>query len=272
MILSHDRRGSGEPLLLIHGIGLHWQAWWPVLDRLTAAGFETVAIDAPGFGGSSPLAPGQQPTIYALAHAVAEFLDELGLRQAHMVGNSMGGAIALELARAGRASSVTAISPAGLWTPKERTFCQVSLMSTLRALNKFPGAVSIATSNALGRTLLASQLTGRPWRWPAQHMREAIGAVTQAQGFVGTLAAFDSYVLADAKQISNVPVTIAWGTRDRLLIPRQARRARRLLPWAEHVWLHGAGHVPMWDDPQLVASTIIDGARTSPEQDSCRSQ
>jgi pimeloyl-ACP methyl ester carboxylesterase len=263
MMLSHDRRGSGEPLLLIHGIGLHWQVWCPVLHRLGAANFETVAIDVPGFGFSSPLAPGEKPTIYALTQAVADFLDELGLREAHVVGNSMGGAIALELARAGRARSVTAISPAGLWTPKERRFCQVSLQATLQILNRFPKVAHTATSNALGRTLLASQLTGRPWRWPAGPMRDAIAAVTQAQGFLGTLGAFDDYVLRDAKQISDVPVTIAWGTRDRLLIPRQARRARRVMPWANHVWLKGAGHVPMWDDPELLASTIVGGARAS---------
>jgi pimeloyl-ACP methyl ester carboxylesterase len=54
-----------------------------------------------------------------------------------------------------------------------------------------------------------------------------------------------------------VPVTIAWGTRDRLFRPRQAGRARDRLPAARHVLLPGCGHVPMSDDPDLVASVIL---------------
>ena len=57
-----------------------------------------------------------------------------------------------------------------------------------------------------------------------------------------------------------VPVTIGWGTRDGLLLPTQARRARRLLPGARHVWLRGCGHVPMSDDPDQVARLLRDGS------------
>ena len=60
-----------------------------------------------------------------------------------------------------------------------------------------------------------------------------------------------------------VPVTIAWGTRDALLLPTQARRARRVLPGARHLWLRGCGHVPMSDDPVQVAGVLLDGSATS---------
>ena len=56
------------------------------------------------------------------------------------------------------------------------------------------------------------------------------------------------------------PATIAWGTRDALLLPTQALRARRALPEARHVWLHGCGHVPMSDDPDLVARVLLEGS------------
>lgn len=56
-------------------------------------------------------------------------------------------------------------------------------------------------------------------------------------------------------------MTIAWGTRDALLIPRQATRARRLLPWAQHVALRGCGHVPCHDDPEAVATALLAGTR-----------
>ena len=58
-----------------------------------------------------------------------------------------------------------------------------------------------------------------------------------------------------------VPVTVAWGTRDRILWPRQARRAAELLPRARHVWLYRCGHVPMIDEPDRVASVILDDLR-----------
>jgi pimeloyl-ACP methyl ester carboxylesterase len=55
-------------------------------------------------------------------------------------------------------------------------------------------------------------------------------------------------------------VTIAWGDRDRLLIPRQSQRARRLLPWANHVTLHGLGHAPFPDDPDVCARVLLQGS------------
>ena len=58
----------------------------------------------------------------------------------------------------------------------------------------------------------------------------------------------------------DVPVTVAWGTRDRLLLPRQARRARRVMPRATHVWLQGCGHAPFADDPSQVAEVLLAGA------------
>src|ERR671925_414817 len=100
MSLAHERRGEGEPLVLVHGIGSQWQGWTPVLDAL-AREREVIALDLPGFGASPGL--DRRPTPEALAAAVGAFLDELDLADAHVVGNSLGGGIALELGRAGRA-------------------------------------------------------------------------------------------------------------------------------------------------------------------------
>jgi len=99
MALAHVRRGSGPPLVLIHGIGSQWQMWRPVLDRVSRER-EVVAVDLPGFGDSAPL-PGR-PTVEALAGAVAEFLDGLGLAGAHAAGNSLGGGNSRQSARAQR--------------------------------------------------------------------------------------------------------------------------------------------------------------------------
>jgi pimeloyl-ACP methyl ester carboxylesterase len=246
---------------LIHGVGHRWQAWLPILDRLVSEGFQTIAIDAPGFGASPPLAGKQTPTIQALSTAVARFLDQMGLERAHLAGNSMGGAIAIELARAGRASTVTAISPAGLWTSRERLFCQVSLRATFNLIRALPRPIAGLCSSSPGRTVLASQLMARPWRVPADELRADIDGMAHSPGFLSTLNAFESYVMGDFHELEGAPITIAWGTHDLLLITRQARRARRLMPRASHVWLAGGGHIPMWDDPRLVASVIVKSAR-----------
>src|SRR5688500_7431236 len=104
MPLAHDRRGKGPLVLLLHGIGSHKEIWDPLVDRLVLGGRETLAVDMPGFGRSPTLPPGVRPDAEALARAVIDFLDESGLGgPVHVAGNSLGGWVALEIARLGRA-------------------------------------------------------------------------------------------------------------------------------------------------------------------------
>ncbi len=255
MKLNFHREGSGPPLVLIHGIGHHWQGWRPVIDRL-AAEFDVIACDSPGFGRSAPLPAGVQPTVYAYADAFERFFADLGVERPHVAGNSMGGAIALELARRRAISSATALSPAGFWTPFERRFCQASL-GALAGLPKplRPALVALAATRA-GRAALFSQLYGWPTRIPAAEAVATLQDAWAAPAFADALAAFAQYDFGAPEELRGTPVTIAWGRYDRLLIyARQAPRARAMLPWAHHVTL-GAGHVPFFDDPAAVAETI----------------
>src|SRR4051794_14244994 len=109
--IAYDRRGSGEPLLLIHPLGGDRRVWTPVLDRL-AERRDTIAIDLPGFGGTPPLPEGEEASPAAFTRRVTRFLADLGVERPHVAGNSLGGWVALELALAGAARSVTAIAPA----------------------------------------------------------------------------------------------------------------------------------------------------------------
>ncbi len=119
MHLDHHRGGSGEPLVLIHGIGHTWRGWKPMLPYLEQS-FDVLAVDLPGFGRSPSLPPGTEATPEALADVVEQAMDHAGFDEAVVCGNSLGGWIALELARRGRATSVVAISPAGLQHTRER--------------------------------------------------------------------------------------------------------------------------------------------------------
>ncbi len=109
--LEFDRAGSGPRVLLVHGLGGERHVWEPVWPALTAR-CDVLRIDLPGFGGSDPLPAGSDVSPQGLARAVAAFLAEAGFDHPHVAGNSLGGWVALELARLGLARSVTALCPA----------------------------------------------------------------------------------------------------------------------------------------------------------------
>ena len=241
--------------MLLHGVGHHWQAWSPVIDRLTAS-FDVIACDSPGFGRSAPLPAGIQPTIPAYADCFAEFFAELELVRPHVAGNSMGGAIALELARRGEVASATAFSPAGFWSPAERRFCQFSLGLLGGVPLPLRPAVRALAATRAGRAVLFKQTFAWPTRMPSAEAVATLDDAWGAPAFADALAAFDHYEFGRGDELRGTPVTIAWGRYDRLLIyARQAPRARQRLAWAQHVTLR-AGHVPFFDDPAGVAETI----------------
>ncbi len=255
--LVHDRRGSGPPLVLIHGIGGRGTVWDPILPAL-AERFDVVAVDLPGHGGRA--APDGTPaTVPGYAARLERFFAELGLERPHVAGVSTGGGIALELARRRAVASAAAISPVGFWTRRELAYARRSLLAT-RALARRPWVLRAVGSAAVrGATL--RQGFGRPARVPAADAREILGAVAASESFVATLDSFRRHRFARGDELRGIPVTVAWGTRDLLLVHgRQAPRARRELPWARHVDLPGCGHLPFWDDPELCAAVLAAGA------------
>jgi pimeloyl-ACP methyl ester carboxylesterase len=172
----------------------------------------------------------------------------------------MGAGIALELARRGAVASAVALAPVGFWTPQERRWCQDSLRRATVQMRALRPLLPALVASAAGRAVFGWQLYGRPWAVPAQELLDTADAGLGAPAFAEALELFDDYTFHDAQEIANVPVTVAWGSRDRLLLARQAHRARRVLPSARHEWLQGAGHLPMWDAPDAVAAVLAAGA------------
>jgi pimeloyl-ACP methyl ester carboxylesterase len=244
MELAFERRGTGEPLILMHGIGHHWQAWLPVLDRL-AASRTVIAVDLPGFGRSPGLPAGVPYTAESLADAVEGFCALLGVREPHVAGNSLGGYLALELASRGTVRSATALSPAGFWSRAELLYCR-GVLRAMRASAESP----------VGRALTAGLLVAHPARLTPSALIAATQALGESIGFEPTLESFDN-VLPPAPPKS--PITIAWGEHDRLLPRRQAVRAAK---WSGQrvKLLKGCGHIPMSDDPGLVARVLLAGS------------
>lgn len=257
MDIVFERRGDGPPLLLMHGIGHRWQGWEPVIDLL-AAERDVIAIDLPGFGASPPLPPGSSYDLDTVVTVLKEFLDRLGLDRPHMAGNSLGGLFALEAADRGLARSVTALSPAGFFTPLELRY----VTAVLRACRLGAGAPApvirrLARSPRL-RTLMFGMIYGRPDLIDIETLLADAAAMHGAAGFGPTLRARNG--VAFCGTLRDVPVTIAWGARDRLLRIGQAVRAQQNLPQARFVWLPNCGHVPMADDPKLVAKVLLEGS------------
>jgi pimeloyl-ACP methyl ester carboxylesterase len=256
--LVYERHGSGPPLVLLHGVGHRRQAWNAVLDLLTPHR-TVVAVDLPGHGESPPLRLDGRPPAETIAEQVIGLFDELGLDRPHVAGNSLGGALALLAAVPSRATTVTALSPAGFWASGR----QISYARTVFRSMQFTGAAirpllpTLARTTA-GRALLHAAIVARPSKLTPEQAEGDALAFLRAHAAVGALLtdppSFAAAIPAD------VPVTIAWGTKDRLLPPSQARVARRHLPQARFVPLPGCGHVPMTDDPGLVARVLLDGS------------
>ncbi|MEU6575722.1 alpha/beta hydrolase [Streptomyces sp. NPDC046805] len=257
--VSYARVGRGEPLVLLHGIGHHRQAWDPVVDIL-AAERDVIAVDLPGFGASPGLPDGlayDLPTTNTVLGALFEALD---LDRPHVAGNSLGGLLALELGREKLARSVTALSPAGFWSQAERRYAFGILIAMRRIAQRLPlPLVERLARTAAGRTALTSTIYARPGRRSPEAVVAETVSLAQATGFDATLRAGISVQFTD--DVPGVPVTVGWGTRDVLLVRRQGIRAKRIIPKARLVRLPGCGHCPMNDDPALVARVILDGSR-----------
>ena len=257
-MLAFERRGSGEPLVLVHGIGHRRQAWYPVLDQL-AEQREVILLDLPGHGESGPLVTEGRPIGEVLSAVFRQFLAEQQLDRPHVAGNSLGGRIALEAGVRGDARSVTGLSPAGFWR-SERAFAYThSLFRTVVALSRGlgPQAPRLAPTKT-GRAILFGWITSHPGSIDPER---ALGDFRAFSRAVPALREIIAQATPFTGQIPpHVPVTIGWGSRDIVLPPYQASIARVALPGARHVRLPGCGHVPMSDNPELVAGVLLAGS------------
>jgi pimeloyl-ACP methyl ester carboxylesterase len=262
MALAFTRRGSGPPLVLLHGIGSARGAWDPVLDRL-AERFDVLAVDLPGFGGSAPLPPEVEPLPSVIAASVAEFLVSRGVVAPHVAGNSLGGWVALELAAIHPVRSLTLLSPAGLWRGRTPRYNRISLRATRWLAVHLTGPACRLVRHRAGRVVILGQTHGRPSRIPAGYARAAVLAMARCPGFEATMTATEPRCYR-AGRAFDAPVTVAFGSRDRLLLPHRSRHLGELPPGTRVERLPGCGHVPMADDPGAVAALIVAATERAP--------
>lgn len=257
----HYLGGAGEPMVLLHGFTDTWQAWRPVLPGLEAH-HSVFAPSLPGHHGGEPFAPGVKMTITGSLDMIERQLDQQGIETAHLVGSSLGGWASLELAVRGRARSVIAVCPAGGWyhgSREERAVLR--FFRTNDRLLRLGGAAMLArvARNPRLRRIALRELIADPSRVTAEQ------AMVMFDGAAGCSVTQDALELAATEGTFGdlgpipVPVRVLYGTRDRIVRwPSHYRRLRRILPDAEYVALDGMGHLPMWDDPDLLVRRILE--------------
>jgi alpha-beta hydrolase superfamily lysophospholipase len=258
MITPAYRAGSGSPLVLLHGLTGSWRIWRPVLSSLCARHDVFVPTLGGHHGGPVLQAP---VSIRALADALENTLDAAGIQSAHLAGNSLGGWLALELARRGRARSVVAISPAGAWRSQRDLLRLTAIFLSMAKLTPrvLPHA-GWAIRRPRSRRLLLWQVMEHGDRIPAAEavqLFEDFAECTIIEELIATIRSnggFDGGPLS-----TGAPIRLAWGERDRTLpFGRYGRPFAARIQGAEIAMLRGVGHVPMYDDPALVADTIIE--------------
>ena len=255
--LVHDRTGVGEPLVLLHGFGSSRRSWDPVVPALVDRR-DVIAIDLPGHGDSAP-SPRRKSSPADFAVRVSELLDDLGLESAHFGGNSLGGWVALELAKQGRARSVTAFSPAGLWARTAPAYIRASLRQSRLNSRIIRRLAPNAPRTRLARALFFAQVSAHPTKVPYELGRRAVHDMATVSGFRRTLRGIERRRFEDGAQIT-VPVTVVFGVGDQVLLPRSARHRDQLPPSTRWIDLPGFGHLPMLDDPPTVARLLLEGS------------
>ena len=246
--INYERRGSGPPLVLIHGLGGSQLIWNPVLELLGGSR-DVITVDMPGFGSSPVLGGAVAPSAANLGSAISDFLLGLGINRPHLAGNSLGGWAALEMAKAGRAASVCAISPAGLWTAR---LGPRGLDARALARRFTPLLGPLISAPQTRRALLATTLA-RPENLTAAEARALILDWLHSPGYDAANAEMRGHVFEDPELIT-VPTTIARGDRDRLV---GRPRPERMPPQSRFIVLEGCGHTPTWDAPERVAEVLL---------------
>lgn len=255
--LSLTRTGSGEPLLLLHGMGSSRRDFTAVTGPL-AERFDVLDVDLPGVGRSPAL--DQRPTVAAIADAVEQTLDDAGVGRVHVLGNSLGARVALELAVRGRARSVVAIAPSGLNVPAERAFQGAGMALARVVLRSVAPLVDPLSRSALGRAALLAPLKARPWSTaPA----EAVGAregFSDSRDFWRTL--LWGLLLDVPRGLDRIdcPVTLVQGVAD-WVASGQTVRYLPLVPGSRFAPLLWAGHAPQSDRPRTVVRLVEEAAR-----------
>jgi pimeloyl-ACP methyl ester carboxylesterase len=264
--LDFFRGGTGEPLVLLHGLFASWRSWSPVLEQLTAER-DVLAPTHLGHAGSPPFEAGLPPTIAGWTDAVEAELDTARFERPDIAGHSLGGWVAMELAKRDRARSVVAISPAGRYSDREIDRIVRLMRRNYRMAHwLLPLGRQVVRTRA-GRRLLLADSCAHPTHIRPEDAERLVLDLATCPGRDGLLGGLqDVYGRAarfEAADRVPCPVLIAHPEDDRFFTRSHAESYADELPESTITVLPDCGHNAMLDHPELVSSTILSFAKRS---------
>lgn len=244
---------DGSPIVWVHGLSGSWQNWLENLPVLADAGFRCVALDLPGFG-RSPL-PRERITISGYGAIVDELLETLGISAACLVGNSMGGFIAAEVAIRfpQRVERLVLVSAAGLSIEELRNDKGQAALDRLDFIigayfGWFASKSDFVARRERLRRVAFAVVAAHPDKLPALLVEENLRG-SGKPGFVPAVDALTSYPIRERLPEIACPTLIVWGAKDRLVPVRDAAEFERLIPDSRKVVYSDTGHVAMLERP-----------------------
>jgi pimeloyl-ACP methyl ester carboxylesterase len=264
--------GEGPALVFVHGLGASWQSWLENLPEF-ARDHRVVAMDLPGFGCSDTP---EEISIEYYANWTFRLLDELGIEAGAMVGNSMGGFIAAEMAirRPERVQRLVLVSAAVFWQEYRRAqpLVQLARMSdamVARALTRVTD--DVATRPRLRSWALATAGFRYPHLIDRQLAHEMVRSARRTDGFLPALEALADFPLEEELPKISCPALIVWGAHDTLVPVKDAKRMEDLIPGSRRVVFERTGHVAMLERPerfnQLLREFLAEEPAPSEDED-----
>jgi pimeloyl-ACP methyl ester carboxylesterase len=256
--LSTIEAGSGEPVLLLHGLGATKASFLPTLEAL-APSYRPIAVDLPGFGDSvKPLFQPYDAPFFA--RAVTALLDALELDSAHVVGNSMGGRVALELGLrdASRVERLVLLAPSMAWLKPRPWAPYLRLIPTQLGIFQ-------PTPRPLVEMIVKQVVPGSDKEWTAAGIDEFMRAYLTPLGRAAFYAAARNIYLEEPRGPDglwtrlgslDVDALFVWGRKDNLVPIGFARHVREELPAARHLELD-CGHVPQLERPRETHEAMV---------------
>ncbi len=251
--------GSGTPLLLLHGIGGSWHIWKPVIEGLEAR-HRVYALTLPGHCEGPDHRGEGDATVAGLADQIIEMMASRGVKTAHVAGNSLGGWLSIELARRGFARSVTALSPAGGWS-QPSYFDQIRrrfrIFFALMPIILFLASPFLVFAGF--RKFLGKETMEHGDRMPADEFRYSLRAMVKSRAFLGLLRTMGRDGPIGAISPARIPIRIAWSEHDRVIpFEKYGVHIMNSIAGAQKTIVRGAGHVPMYDEPEQVVAQILE--------------
>lgn len=250
-VLEEGTAARGDPVVMIHGVGAWAENWRDVMAPIASTGRRAIAFDLPGFGESD--APGKVahfgPRDPFYPRFVRALLDALGIERAHIVGNSMGGAIAYTAAVTAPERTRSLVFVAGGGVGNEvalflRVCTLPGVLLVARVFGKPDSARDVLRTCFYDPRRIPEKLSDEAVRYGYPSFGEFVSALRSGVTIRGVKPALREFWVAQATRYRG-PALVIWGRQDAVLPVHHAAEVPRLMPQAEVRLIDDCGHLPM---------------------------